>query len=60
MKLEEPACKIKDLISNNKDLIILTGNYRDFFGKLFKQIKTKILNETINLLKKILKIDFIY
>ena len=32
---EDPACKINDLIENNKDLILLTGNYRDFFGKLF-------------------------
>ena len=24
---EDPACKIKDLITNNSDLILLTGNY---------------------------------
>ena len=29
---EEPACEIKDVINNNKDLILLTGNYKDFFG----------------------------
>ena len=34
-KLEEPACEFNDLISNNKDLILLTGNYYNFFGKLF-------------------------
>ena len=33
--MNEPACEIKDLIENSKDLILLTGNYRDFFGKLF-------------------------
>ena len=31
---EEPACEINDLIENNKDLIFLTGNYRDYFGKI--------------------------
>ncbi len=49
---EDPACKIKDLITNNSDLILLTGNYRDFFGKLFQANKIKNFNETINLLKK--------
>ena len=49
---EEPACEIKDLIANNKDLILLTGNYRDFFGKLFQANKFKIFNETTALLKK--------
>ena len=28
----EPYCEIDDLILNNKDLIILTGNYTNFFG----------------------------
>ncbi len=49
---EEPACKIKDLIENKNDLIILTGNYRDYFGKLFQSNKLKNFDETINLLKK--------
>ena len=49
---EEPACKIKDLIENNKELILLTGNYRDFFGKLFQTNKLKNFDETISLLKK--------
>ena len=39
---EEPACEIKDLVDNNKDLILLTGSYRDFFGKLFQKNKLKI------------------
>ena len=34
---EEPACEIEDLIKNNNDLIILTGNYRDFLENYFKQ-----------------------
>ena len=49
---EEPACEIKDLLNNSHDLILLTGNYRDFFGKLFNENKLKNLNETLNLFKK--------
>ncbi len=49
---EDPVCEIDDLIKNNHDLILLTGNYRDFFGKLFQANKTKLFNELINLLKK--------
>ena len=49
---ETPACDITDLINNNQDLIILTGNYRDFFGKLFFLNKLKIIEEILSLLKK--------
>ena len=49
---EDPACKIEDLIENNEDLILLTGNYRDFFGKLFQSNKTKNFNQTITTLKE--------
>ncbi len=49
---EDPVCEIEDLIKNNYDLILLTGNYRDFFGKLFQANKIKLFNEFINLLKK--------
>ena len=34
----EPACEIKDIITNNKDLILLTGNYRDFLVNCSSQI----------------------
>ena len=51
-EIEDPYCSIEDLISNNKDLIILCGNYRDFFGKLFQSNKIKYFEETIKLLKK--------
>ena len=44
---EDPACEIKDIINNNSDLILLTGNYRDFFGNLFQSNKIKDLKETI-------------
>ena len=36
----EPACNLEDLAKNNEDLILLTGNYTNFFGKLF--IKTSL------------------
>ena len=56
---EEPSCKIDDLISNNKDLILLTGNYRDFFGKMFQTNKSKRFNEIIDILREHFK-DRIY
>ena len=40
---EDPSCQISDLISNNNDLILLTGNYRDFFGKLFHKFPDQIV-----------------
>ncbi len=49
---EEPACEINDILENNEDLIILTGNYRDFFGKLFHANKLKNFESAINLFKK--------
>ena len=52
---EDPHCELTDLIENSKDLIILSGNYRDFFGKLFDANKTKKLNEVINLINKSFK-----
>ena len=54
-ELEEPTCLIEDLLSNSKDLILLTGGYRDFFGQLFYSNKIKNFSETINLLKKSFK-----
>ena len=48
---EEPACDLNDLIENSKDLILLTGNYKDFFGKLFQANKIKNFNNIINKLK---------
>jgi len=50
-EMEEPFCELNDLISNNKDLILLTGNYLNFFGKLFYANKIKNFKETITLLK---------
>ena len=50
-EIEDPSCEINDLLNNNKDLILLTGNYRDFFGKLYQSNKLKNFNEIISLLK---------
>ena len=49
----EPYCEIEDLISNSKDLILLTGNYNDFFGKLFYSNKLKDLNATVEKLHSV-------
>ena len=49
---EDPACELDDLIDNSDGLILLTGNYRDFFGKLFHSNKLKIFEQNILLLKK--------
>ena len=58
-EIEEPSCNIEDLINNNNDLILLTGSYKDFFGKLFLANKLKKFVELVNLLKKEFK-DRIY
>ncbi len=50
-EVEEPTCEISEIIENNKDLILLTGNYRDFFGKLFQANKLKKIEQILNKLK---------
>ncbi len=47
----EPHCKIEDIIQNNRDIIILTGNYNDLFGQLFFKNKIKHLEKILNNLK---------
>ena len=56
---EDPSCTIEDLTKNNTDLILLTGNYRDFFGKLFYANKLRDFQQTIKLLRENFK-DRIY
>ena len=48
---DDPSCEINDLISNNEDLILLTGNYYNFFGKLFYANKIKDFQKITNSLK---------
>ena len=51
-QIDEPSCDINDLIQNNKDLILLTGNYLNFFGKLYNKNKSKDIEEILSALKK--------
>jgi DNA polymerase III subunit alpha len=48
---DDPACDLDDLISNSKDLILLTGNYYNFFGKLYYANKIKDFVKIIESLK---------
>ncbi len=56
---KEPSCNFDDLINNCDDLILLTGNYTNFFGKLFFKNKLKEMEKLLNSFKKIFK-DRIY
>ena len=47
----EPSCNIEDLEKNNEDLLLLTGNYKNFFGKLFHKNKLKDFEQILNSLK---------
>jgi DNA polymerase III subunit alpha len=47
----DPSCELNDLITNNEDLILLTGNYSNFFGKLFYSNKIKDFEKIIKSLK---------
>ena len=50
---KEPSCNFDDLINNCDDLILLTGNYTNFFGKLFFKNKLKEIEKLLNSFKKI-------
>ena len=50
-KLNDPYCEISDIIDNNEDLILLTGNYSNFFGKLFQANKIKLFEKILEKLK---------
>ena len=47
----EPYCNLKDLIDNNEDLILLTGNSTNFFGKVFYKNKLKDFERILSSLK---------
>ena len=49
--LEDPSCNLDEIILNNKDLILLTGSYYNFFGKLLYANKIKDFETIINCLK---------
>ncbi len=54
-ELKDPACSLKELTDNNEGLILLTGNYTNFFGKLFYKNKLKDLEQLLNVFKKSFK-----
>ena len=47
----DPSCTLDDLINNNEDLILLTGNYLNIFGKLFYKNKIKDIDKILTKLK---------
>ena len=51
----EPSCSLKDLIDNNEGLILLTGNHKNFFGKLFYKNKLKDFEKILSTIKKSFK-----
>ena len=53
--MKEPSCDVKDLIANNEGLILLTGNFTNFFGKLFFKNKLKDFNQILNSFKNYFK-----
>ena len=56
---EEPFCELEDITKNNEDIILLTGNYNNFFGQLFLKNKLKDIEIILNTLKSNFK-DRIY
>ncbi len=54
----DPSCNLKELTDNNEGLILLTGNYNGFFGKLFYKNKLKDLEKTLETLKNKFKDRF--
>ncbi len=54
----DPSCSLRDLLDNSEGLIVLTGNYNNFFGKLFYKNKLKDIEQILNAIKKIIKIGY--
>ena len=54
-EITDPSCSLKDITDNNEGLILLTGNYTNFFGKLFYKNKLKDFEQTLNSLKSYFK-----
>tara|TARA_B100000963_G_scaffold361522_1_gene397415 strand:+ start:83 stop:3499 length:3417 start_codon:yes stop_codon:yes gene_type:complete len=47
----DPYCTIDDLKEHSSDLILLTGNFKGFFGKLFFSNKLRSIKKIISILK---------
>ena len=55
---EEPHCKLEDLEKNYKGLILLTGSFDGFFGKLYFKNLTDEIHVLFNKIKKIFNDNF--
>ena len=53
--MSEPSCGLEDLRDNNQGLILLTGNFTNFFGKLFYKNKFKEFEQILSSLKTYFK-----
>jgi DNA polymerase-3 subunit alpha len=51
----DPSCSLEDLLKNNEGLILLTGSYTNFFGKLFYKNKLKDFEQILNSLNNSFK-----
>jgi DNA polymerase-3 subunit alpha len=49
---KDPHCNFEELLNFNQDIILLSGNCFDLFGKLFKFNKLSLIENTLCLLKK--------
>ena len=47
----DPSCSLKDILDNSEDLILLTGNYKNFFGKLFFKNRLKDFEKILTSIK---------
>ena len=47
-KIQEPYIEMTDLVKNNEDLILLTGNYNNIIGKLFYLNKDKAIDKILD------------
>ncbi len=49
--MDDPSCSLKEISENNEGLILLTGNYTNFFGQLFYKNKLKDFEQILCSLK---------
>ena len=51
----EPSCSLQDLLDSNEGLILLTGNHKNLFGKLFDKNKLQDIEKILKSLKNSFK-----
>ena len=54
-KITDPSCGLQYILDNNEDLILLTGSYTNFFGKLFYKNKLKDFERILSSFKNTFK-----